>query len=572
MTTLAIWHGYLLSATGSNIYTYELVQSWVRAGHDVVLACQDAKPELHPSVHDVVRLKLDTVTGESRIADRRSVRQPEPGEGRCTVVIVDIGGVLPVYVLDRYAGFEVLRLIDMSAAQRERYALAHASAMRWVLAATPELAGVLINHAAPLPAALAPVLLEAGVPYTVKVHGSELEYAIVEDATLVAPTAAALATAVSVLVGSAHIERRTAELLGADSIAGRTAIVPPGVDLARFRPIAHDARGDLHESLVGLLENRAKQQPQGRTPKTSFAIEQHVEVIRGDVDSAATLLPMLTGLAGTYEERHVERFASREVSAIDVAGSARVIVYVGKLIPQKGVQLLLAALPEVLDANPGAHLVIAGFGPLRDGLDALLMAMQAGDVAALDALAAHMGELSGEGTGELVHLTAWLAELRATDTLQAWLAAAARVRIVERVSWLGLVDHDVLAMLWPLAEVSVVPSELAEAFGMVAAEAAACGAVPVVADHSGLADAAAVIEQQGVEPIRFALDAPGGAVAGLRDALLARLALPMEERARQAAAARENVANAWGWDQLAAQVATLMTGGRGEQTPPASAR
>ena len=42
----------------------------------------------------------------------------------------------------------------------------------------------------------------------------------------------------------------------------------------------------------------------------------------------------------------------------------------------------------------------------------------------------------------------------------------------------------------PPAEAMVVPSTFPEAFGMVAAEAAACGALPVVRRHSGLAEVA----------------------------------------------------------------------------------
>ena len=57
LPTLCIWHGYLLGATGSNIYTHHLVDSWVRAGHDVVLACQEPDPTAHPSIHEVVRLE-----------------------------------------------------------------------------------------------------------------------------------------------------------------------------------------------------------------------------------------------------------------------------------------------------------------------------------------------------------------------------------------------------------------------------------------------------------------------------------------------------------------------------------
>jgi glycosyltransferase involved in cell wall biosynthesis len=39
----------------------------------------------------------------------------------------------------------------------------------------------------------------------------------------------------------------------------------------------------------------------------------------------------------------------------------------------------------------------------------------------------------------------------------------------------------------------VVPSTFPEAFGMVAAEAAACGSLPVVARHSGLGEVAATL-------------------------------------------------------------------------------
>ena len=49
--------------------------------------------------------------------------------------------------------------------------------------------------------------------------------------------------------------------------------------------------------------------------------------------------------------------------------------------------------------------------------------------------------------------------------------------------------------LLPLADAAVVPSIFPEAFGMVAAEAAACGCPPLVARHSGLAEVAAGLEE-----------------------------------------------------------------------------
>ena len=51
---------------------------------------------------------------------------------------------------------------------------------------------------------------------------------------------------------------------------------------------------------------------------------------------------------------------------------------------------------------------------------------------------------------------------------------------------IGRLEHDEVAELLPRAEALVMPSTFPEAFGMVAVEAAACGALPVSAGHSGM--------------------------------------------------------------------------------------
>jgi glycosyltransferase involved in cell wall biosynthesis len=59
-----------------------------------------------------------------------------------------------------------------------------------------------------------------------------------------------------------------------------------------------------------------------------------------------------------------------------------------------------------------------------------------------------------------------------------------------RTLFTGPFEHRHLVQLLPLADVTVVPSIFPEAFGMVAAEGAACAALPIVADHSGLREVA----------------------------------------------------------------------------------
>ena len=63
-----------------------------------------------------------------------------------------------------------------------------------------------------------------------------------------------------------------------------------------------------------------------------------------------------------------------------------------------------------------------------------------------------------------------------------------------RTLFTGPLEHRHLVHLLPLADVAVVPSIFPEAFGMVAAEAAAAGCLPLVARHSGLQEIAEGLE------------------------------------------------------------------------------
>ena len=49
-----------------------------------------------------------------------------------------------------------------------------------------------------------------------------------------------------------------------------------------------------------------------------------------------------------------------------------VIVCVGRLVPRKGQDELVKALPEILERRPNAHLLIVGTGSYRKALDNLI--------------------------------------------------------------------------------------------------------------------------------------------------------------------------------------------------------
>jgi glycosyltransferase involved in cell wall biosynthesis len=404
---ILLWHGYLLGGTGSNVYTRQLAREWSRAGHDVTVLCQ----EPNPKQHDV---------------------------GSAGLVRPDVGGLLPVFVLDRYAGYEVKLLQDCTREELDAWVEANARAVRERLPADL----VFCNH----------VLLggavgaAAGARYSVKAHGSELEYSMRGRPGLEAWGRDVLATAETVFVGSAHVREVLEEVCGH---VERVHEVPPGVDIDEWRPRPRD------EALAGLVAESRSDAPN----------------------------------PGNEDERLPDEGNAERLAAF-LAGERPTVVYFGKLLYNKGVHVLLEALQGV-----DARAVLVGFGDYREELEAI------------------------------------------ADP--------------ERVLFTGPLEHRHLVYLLALADACVVPSIFPEAFGMVAAEAAAAGCPPLVARHSGLAEVAQGLEAEYPPAHRHLAAFATGDADDLREKLRALLELDPAERAEISAAARRAAVERWSWASVA---------------------
>ena len=121
----------------------------------------------------------------------------------------------------------------------------------------------------------------------------------------------------------------------------------------------------------------------------------------------------------------------------------------------------------------------------------------------------------------------------------------------------GPLEHRHLRHLWALADVSVTPSVFPEAFGMVAAEAAACGSPPLVAHHSGLAEIAAAVEAEYPPELRHLASFRSGDAGDLAAKLTEILTLPSEARALLADGARRATTRSFGWERIAAAILSL---------------
>jgi glycosyltransferase involved in cell wall biosynthesis len=194
---------------------------------------------------------------------------------------------------------------------------------------------------------------------------------------------------------------------------------------------------------------------------------------------------------GNAQERSPDE-GNAERLADFFASEEPTVVYFGKLLYNKGVHVLLDALREV-----AARAVIVGFGDYRE-------------------------------------------ELERTAP--------------SRTLFTGPLEHRHLVHLLPLADVTVVPSIFPEAFGMVAAEAAAAGSPPLVARHSGLAEIAEGLEAEYPQEHRHLASFAIGDVQDLVAKLDELLSLPASARAKLGAAARRAAVERWSWSSVASRL------------------
>ena len=214
------------------------------------------------------------------------------------------------------------------------------------------------------------------------------------------------------------------------------------------------------------------------------------------------------------------------------------LCYVGKLIASKGVDHLLAALPLI---EGEIEVAIIGFGGDEDQLRSLWRALHAGDKAEALTVAAQ-GDLSLHGS-----LVPFM-----ESQPQSYFDRAGAID----VTFPGRLDHGPLSKVLPSFDVLVAPSVVAEAFGMVAAEAAACAVLPVVPRHSGLGEAGAVLETAlGLEGM-LCYD-PDRPIEGIAAAVNGIRSMSVEDRREKGAEAAAVARRLWSWDVVATKLLDL---------------
>ncbi len=563
---ILIFHGYLLRGTGSNVYNASLAQALAGLGHEVHLLCQDREAG-----------SLDWIDRVGRPSPQGlELEPPEGGSGPGTVTayLPDIDGLLPVYVADRYEGFRVKTFSELTEAELATYLEGNVAAVRAVAETAGGIDAALSNHLVMGPA----ILARAGLRFAAAIHGSALEYSVKPEPERFLPYAReGIDAASGVLVGSRHTAESLWAALDDPTLPAKTRLGPPGVDTDLFSRMPRDEAPRRLHALARQIRGqsrRALTQAGTGEPETPLPrVARHggpphdarrppkVGEDAGGGDAATgPAAEALTGPADSAAGRPVstwDKDPEDAGAAIDWFAEAEGprIVMVGKLIVSKGVDLLLAAWPLVHAANPGARLLIVGFGEYDAGLRRLWASLSEAEIADAREIAARGRGLEGGEERPLRILGLFL------EAPPAGYAAAAR-EAADSVAFSGRLEHDEVGRLVPASDALVFPSTFPEAFGMVAAEAAAAGVLPVSAGHSGAAEVsralAASLEPEVADLVSFPVDQR--AVTAIAERLNAWFALDGAARARARGALAETAARLWSWEGVACGVLEASAG------------
>jgi len=297
-----------------------------------------------------------------------------------------------------------------------------------------------------------------------------------------------------------------------------------GVALARAvhfrdRPLVVSWHGHHAAWIASALRDQRRKD--GWLPAVSYAIQVGLRLVRQDSRYSRAADAVIAQDAVAAHQIRLQRLANRKTLQVipigvnaerfspagdgadavvrarhEIPPDAPLLLAVGRLVPEKGFDDLLRAIPAVLAARPDARLLVLGVGEDEDRLRASIR----------------------------------------------------RLTITGAASLGGAVHHAELPAYFRAADVVVVPTRHGGGVNTVLLEAMACGR-PVVA--TAVAGVAAIVESD-----RSALLVRAGSPAGLSGAILSLLFDPLRRRCL-GEAARARIEAGFDWASLAARTHAL---------------
>ena len=468
---ICILHGYLLEGSGSNLWTSAMARALCRIGHPVHLVCQEA----HPDAFDFIAAAhvYEPDGSVTTLFERET-----PYAGDCVMHKPRLGDTLPVYVADRYEEYSnVVPMVELSDQAIAAYLSRNVATVEGVVR-NYGITSIHANHAVLMSVVAERLSATTGVPFAIMPHGSAIEYVVKKDHRFHVLAAAAFDRAARIFVQGPEMHRRVIEtfpdLVGLEN---KLMSLNLGVDAQAFKPIQRKDRTENVSKLINALKGRQRGMPGdafqelGRRLHADIAHEE-LSAILAEAQIDRSKLPD----AGVEE-----RLASVDWAHDDV------LLFVGRLMSAKGLQSIIAALPQIFASRPGARLVVVGDGPIRPVMQAFLWALEHGEKQLAMHIVDRGSELEGGGAAPYDEMSAYFGELKSRGKLDGYFETARQVVRPDRVIFTGYLRHGELKYLMPCCDVAIFPSKVAEAGPLVLLEAAASGCFPLGTYFAGMA-------------------------------------------------------------------------------------
>ena len=468
---IAILHGYLLEGSGSNLWTRSVIQSICNSGETVHLICQENHPELYDFICEGI---IYHSNGTKETILKRDPVYP----GKCILHKPKLGNTLPVYVSDKYEEFsDPQPMINLGDVEIENYLQINIKVLTQVVDEN-QVKVIHANHAVLMSVVAQRVAKKRRIPYAIMPHGSAIEYAVKKDRRFYKYAEQAFDEAQRIYVIGNEIRKRIKELFTAiPEIESKMLELNLGVNTSLFNPvIVKDRKAKINE-LYELLK-------EVKRGKTNLHSQNMQNELKADI-SEQELLKVINASA-SYNAKLTDDNVEEKLQMIDW-DTEKIILYVGRLIANKGLHSIIAALPEILDAEPNTRLIVVGHGPQREPLEALIWALQNGHTDLVLNIVKWGRKLESNGEKSLEEVQFYFDHLKKSNELDNYFNKAQKNINKNIVLFTGYLTHRELCCLFPACDVAIFPSVVAEAGPLVFLEAMASGCFPIGTYFAGMA-------------------------------------------------------------------------------------
>ncbi|PKM73672.1 MAG: hypothetical protein CVU92_06455, partial [Firmicutes bacterium HGW-Firmicutes-17] len=444
-------HGYFLKGTGSNLFVENSCRELCKMGHQVNLFCQENEPDKFDFIEKA--FDFNDENSESWIVYQNETPYP----GKCHLYRPNLNGFLPVYVYDEYEGYQVKTFTNCNKIEIETYLEYNRRAINTALI-NSQTDMVWTNHTIMQPVYVARSHLGQGqCHHVMTVHGSCLNFSVRNSALLQDYAREAIANADRIAFVSHFSKNEFLEFFDNDvCIKEKSIAIPGGVDLEKFMTLSDSSeKQPVIDSLVNDLKTAAQQ-------------------LRSNPDRDEGLW-----------KTDADIIAKLEI--IDF-NNEKIVLYYGKYLWTKGVQLIIAAAPLIMMNHHHVRFMLVGFGSSRSYFEAMIEALDQGDQVGFINLINHPETVDGDIDPHSTRFfTALIKKLGDPDFARAYFAEA-KEKIGTAFVLTGFLNHNQLKSLIACADITVATSIFPEAFGLVAAEALSSGIIPVQTNHSGFSE------------------------------------------------------------------------------------